>query len=165
MLIKKMSLQECRDLLARVGFGRLACARENQPYIVPIYFAYEPDHLYGFSTMGHKIEWMRLNPFVCMQADEILNPHNWASVIVLGRYEELPDTPEYVKERNQAQSLLGKRSLWWQPGYAASQARGRRKPASPVLYCIRVDEITGLRASPDQVESVIDRASRPRRPC
>ncbi|MFY9532213.1 MAG: pyridoxamine 5'-phosphate oxidase family protein [Candidatus Acidiferrales bacterium] len=148
MRIDKMSLQECRNLLARVGFGRLACARKNQPYILPVYFAYEPDHLYGFSTMGRKIEWMRLNPLVCVQADEVLNRQNWASVIVLGRFKELRDTPEYVKERNQAQSLLGKRSLWWQPGYAASQARSGRKPASPVLYCIHAEEITGLRATP-----------------
>ena len=111
-LIHKMSLQECRDLLARVGFGRLACARENQPFIVPTYFAYKADYLYAFATMGRKIEWMRRNPLVCLQADELLNQRNWASVIVLGRYEELPDTLEYAQQRNQAQSLLGKRWLW-----------------------------------------------------
>jgi uncharacterized protein len=161
MLINNLSLQECRDLLGRVCFGRLACARENQPYIVPIYFAYEPDQLYGFSTMGRKIEWMRLNPSVCVQADEVLNQQNWASVIVTGRYEELPDTPQYLKERNQAQSLLAKHSMWWQTGYAASQARGRRKPAFPVFYRIHVEETTGLRAS----QRVIDRASQSRRRC
>lgn len=164
MRINKMGLQECRNLLARVGFGRLACARENQPYIVPVYFAYEPDLLFGFSTMGRKIEWMRLNPSVCVEADEVLNRLNWASVVVLGRYEELPDTPEYAKERNQAQSSLEKQLRWWEPGYVASQARGRRKPASPVFYRIHIEEVTGLRASPDQVESVINRASPPRRP-
>jgi len=153
-----MPLQQCRDLLERVGFGRLACARENQPYIVPTYFAYEPDpdHLYGFATMGRKIEWMRLNPLVCVEADEMLNPQNWASVIALGRYEELSNTPEFSKERNHAQSLLAKRSLWWQPGYAASRARGRRNAASAILYRIHVEEMTGVRASPDEAE----RASR-----
>lgn len=55
MLIDKMTSQDCTDLLARAGFGRLACARDNQPYIVPIYFGYQPDHLYGFSTSGQKI--------------------------------------------------------------------------------------------------------------
>ena len=51
MLVKDMSVEECREVLARIGFGRLACARNNQPYVVPIYFAYEPDHLYGFCTV------------------------------------------------------------------------------------------------------------------
>ena len=64
MLVREMSQQECKELLARLGFGRLACAQENRPYIVPIYFASEPDRLYGFATMGQKIEWMRSNPIV-----------------------------------------------------------------------------------------------------
>lgn len=164
MLINKMRPQECRELLARLGFGRLACARDNQPYILPIYFAYEPDHLYGFATFGRKIEWMRLNPLVCVQADEILSHRNWASVIIRGRYEELLDTPEYAKERNHAQSLLGKRSLWWRTGYVASKIRGPAKSAKPVFYRIHVAEITGLRASPDSVESVIGLDNPKRRP-
>lgn len=164
MLINKMKPQESRELLARLGFGRLACARDNEPYILPIYFAYEPNHLYGFATFGRKIEWMRLNPLVCVQADEILNQHNWASVIVRGRYEELLDTPAYAKERNQAQSLLGKRSLWWQTGYVASKIRGLSKPAKPVFYCIHIAEITGLRASSDSVGSVIGPDNAKRRP-
>jgi nitroimidazol reductase NimA-like FMN-containing flavoprotein (pyridoxamine 5'-phosphate oxidase superfamily) len=150
--VKKMKPQECGELLARLGFGRLACARDNQPYILPIYFAYEPERLYGFATFGRKIEWMRLNPLVCVQADEIRSQNNWASVIVRGRYEELLDTPEYAKQRNQVQALLGKRSLWWQPGYAASQVRGLSKPTKPVFYCIHIEEMTGLRASRDSVE-------------
>ena len=77
--------------MARLGFGRLACAHQNQPYIVPIYFAYEPDHLYGFATLGRKVEWMRSNPLVCVQVDDVISHFRWSSVIVLGRYEELPD--------------------------------------------------------------------------
>jgi len=115
---------ECRDTLARLGFGRLGCARENQPYIVPIYFAYEPDRLYGSATLGHKIEWMRTNPRVCVQLDEVLNNDDWISIIVLGRYEELTDTLGYANERGKAQSLLDKRSMWWQISYVASNVRG-----------------------------------------
>ena len=55
MLIRDMNAQECRDLLARPGVGRLACAHDNQPYIVPVYFAYEPDRLYGFATFEKKL--------------------------------------------------------------------------------------------------------------
>src|SRR5205085_2831702 len=90
MRITRMQDQECRDTLARLAFGRLGCARENQPYIVPIYFAYEVECLYGFATSGQKIEWMRTNPRVCIQSDEVLGNDNWTSVVVLGRYEELP---------------------------------------------------------------------------
>jgi len=106
MLIREMSRKECEELLGRLGFGRLACSRDNHPYVVPIYFASEFGRLYSFSTMGQKIEWMRLNPHVCVEADEILSHTEWASVIVQGRYEEFPDTPEYAGLRKEAQSKL-----------------------------------------------------------
>jgi hypothetical protein len=74
MLVTEMSRKECEDLLVRLNFGRLACAFDNRPCVVPIYFALEPSRLYGFATMGQKIEWMRLNPLVCVEADEVLSP-------------------------------------------------------------------------------------------
>jgi uncharacterized protein len=163
MRISEMSRQECSDLLARLEAGRLACARENQPYIVPIYFAYEPDRLYGFATLGRKIEWMRSNPLVCVQADTVVSDNEWASVIVLGRYEELPDTPEYSTVRLQAQALLEKRSLWWRTGYAAAQTRHKSGRSIPIFYCIHIEEMTGHRAIPDPVEAALGRA-RPVRP-
>jgi nitroimidazol reductase NimA-like FMN-containing flavoprotein (pyridoxamine 5'-phosphate oxidase superfamily) len=148
MLISKIQDRECRDLLARLGLGSLGCARDNQPYVVPIYFAYEPDHLYAFATFGRKIEWMRTNPLVCVQADEILGNDNWTSVEVRVRYEELLDTPKYARERSKAQSLLEKRQLWWQTSYVASTIRSQSQPPAPVFFRIHIEEISGLRASP-----------------
>jgi nitroimidazol reductase NimA-like FMN-containing flavoprotein (pyridoxamine 5'-phosphate oxidase superfamily) len=153
MLITEMSSQECRDLLARLGSGRLACSRDSQPYIVPVYFAYEPDSLYGFATLGRKIEWMRSNPLVCVETDEVRSHFEWQSVIVLGRYEEFPDTPEYGDSRAQALALLEKRFLWWQTAYGAGQTRRRKGQAAPVFYCVHIEEITGHRASPDPIET------------
>jgi len=149
MRISKMEDQDCRETLRRVGFGRLGCARDNQPYIVPIYFAYEPDHLYGFATFGQKIEWMRSNPLVCVQSDEVRDSDNWTSVVVLGRYQELSDRNEYAQERGKAQALLEKRSMWWQTSYVAATIRNSPEAPSPVFYCIHIDEISGLRASPE----------------
>ena len=62
MLIGEMSVAECRGALEQARFGRLACARDNQPYVVPFYFASDGDYLYAFSKLGRKIEWMRDNP-------------------------------------------------------------------------------------------------------
>ena len=42
-------------------------SRNNEPYVVPMYFAYETDYLCGLSTFGRKIEWMRANPKVCVK--------------------------------------------------------------------------------------------------
>lgn len=151
MLISKMKDEECREFLARHEIGRLACARDGQPYIVPIYFVYEPVYLYGFTTPGQKVEWMRTNPLICVETDEVLNLETWTSVVVLGRYEELSDAGEYAAERNRAQSLLLKRASWWLTAYEASVARGHDVAPLPVFYRIRIGEISGLRASPERV--------------
>jgi uncharacterized protein len=150
MLVREMSKRECRDLLERLGFGRLGCASKNQPYVVPIYFAYEPDHLFGFSTEGQKIKWMRANPLVCVEADEVVGQDDWSSVLVLGRYEELPDSPKYAALRLHAHSLLEKRSLWWRSAIASSQTRDAAVRPLPIFYCVHIDEMTGHRASPEK---------------
>ena len=149
MLITKIRSRECREILTRLGYGRLACSCNNRPYIVPIYFAFDTDRLCCFSTLGRKIEWMRENPLVCVQADEVRGHDDWASVIVLGRYVEIPNTREYAKNREQVRSLLQKRSLWWQSGYTASQIRRKAKPPVTVFYSIQIEEMSGLRGSPD----------------
>lgn len=163
MLIREMNIRECRELLERLGSGRLGCARDNQPYVVPIYFAYEPDRLYGFSTVGQKIEWMRKNPKVCVEADEVIANNNWSSVIAIGRFEELPEKPEYKRVRKQAQSVLERRAMWWQTAYAASQSRGGQKPAKPVFYCIHLEDLSGHMARPDEVEESLDGAKTKKR--
>ena len=155
MLVTEMSEQECHEFLKRVSFGRLACARDNQPYVIPIYFAFEPDHLYAFATMGQKIEWMRSNPLVCVEVDEVQSHVHWSSIVLQGRYEEFPDTPEYATRRQQAQTLLEKRSLWWQTGFAAAQTRPKFDRDIPVFYCIHIEEISGRRVSADPVERSI----------
>jgi len=152
MLISKMNVEECREFLAHHEIGRLACARDGQPYIVPIYFVYEPDYLYGFTTPGQKVEWMRTNPQICVEVDEVLNLETWTSVVVLGRYEELSESGEYAAERNKAQSLLLKRASWWMTAYEASVARGHDEDPRPVFYRIRIGEISGLHAIPERVQ-------------
>ncbi|MGB9465497.1 MAG: pyridoxamine 5'-phosphate oxidase family protein [Candidatus Acidiferrum sp.] len=161
MLITKMRSKECRELLARLGFGRLACSSNNRPYIVPIYFAYDRERLYCFSTQGQKIEWMRENPLVCIEADVIRSHDHWTSVVALGRYVEIPNTPENRKGWEYARSLLQKRSQWWQSGYTITQIRRQPTPPIPVFYCILIEKLSGLRASPDISESSKRRESLP----
>ena len=155
MLVTQMSEEECRHLLARLGFGRLATSFEGQPYIVPIYFAYDCDRLYSFSTVGRKVEWMRTNPRVCVEADEVVSHFLWSSVVVLGRYEELLDTAKHEEARLRAEAKLAERALWWQTAYAATQPRSGDQPCKPVFYCIHIEEISGRRATADRFESAV----------
>lgn len=163
MIITRLRSRESRELLARLGFGRLACASNNRPYIVPIYFVYERERLYCFSTLGQKITWMRENPLVCVEVDEVHSHDEWTSVIVLGRYIEIPNTPENHKGWETARSLIQKRALWWQSGYSAAQVRRQRGPTAPIFYCILIEQLSGLRASPDFSELRKRRASSARK--
>jgi uncharacterized protein len=147
MIIDTISEKECAEILARVSFGRLGCALDNQPYVVPIYFAHEDGVIYALSTLGQKIEWMRTNPKVCLQVDEIRGEAQWASVIVNGRYEELPE-PERADERKHARQLLEKRHHWWLNAMAERLMKSEDPLIEPLFFSIRIDSMTGLRAKP-----------------
>lgn len=73
MVIREMSRDECFRILAGAGLARLACSQENQPYVVPVSLAYDEASgcLYGFTTPGQKLAWMRVNPLICVEVDEI----------------------------------------------------------------------------------------------
>jgi nitroimidazol reductase NimA-like FMN-containing flavoprotein (pyridoxamine 5'-phosphate oxidase superfamily) len=146
-----MTERECRAALARVGFGRLGCARDHQPYIVPIYFAYDGHDVYVFSAPGQKIEWMRSNPLVCLEIDERTSRDRWMSVIVAGRYEELVDAPGSADDCARAQQALQTHITWWEDA-SIPAAEWRRQPGgfTPIFFRIRIEKMTGHRATPGE---------------
>ena len=146
MLIDEMTEQECREALTHTSFGRLGCSLSDQPYIVPVCLACEEDFIYVFSTLGKKIVWMRANPKVCIQIDEIKAQSQWASVIVNGRYEELLE-PRHAGERKHARQLLERQSQWWLNTFAERQLRLGDKLIEPLFFRICIDSMTGLRAA------------------
>lgn len=152
MFIHEMTEMACRQALAKAGFGRLGCARDNKPYVVPIYFVYDDDHLYGFTTLGQKVEWMRSNPYVCVEIDERISHERWMSVIVFGRYEELLDIPENEGIRSRAQDLLQRKVMWWEPAYISQKHRDQPHSLTPIFYRIHIQQMTGHRATSDKCD-------------
>jgi uncharacterized protein len=148
MTIDELSRNECVEFTNRNTLGRLACALHNQPYIVPINFAYESGCIYAFSTLGKKIEWMRENPKVCLSIDEIANETQWTSVLVNGEYEELVE-PRFAEERDHARNLLEKRCRWWQTAFAERQTKDGDQLMDPIFFRIKVQSMSGLRARAD----------------
>jgi len=152
MVINEMTQEECGAFLASASLGRLGCALDSEPYVVPIYFVYEPDYIYALSTFGQKIEWMRANPKVCLEVDQIANQSQWMSVIATGSYQELPE-PQYTGEREHARKLLGKRHQWWQNALGERQLRLGDDLITPLFFRICVDSMTGLRAGGESDKS------------
>jgi nitroimidazol reductase NimA-like FMN-containing flavoprotein (pyridoxamine 5'-phosphate oxidase superfamily) len=164
MVIREMSREECLQVLARARLARLACAHENQPYVVPVYLVYHnlaggEACLYGFTTPGLKVEWMRANPLVCVEVDEVAAYDQWVSIVAFGHYEELPEAPgcderhraperpppaaevvgigeatettEGDDERLRAWEVLKNHPVWWEPGCKAWAARAHRDTVEP----------------------------------
>lgn len=153
MFIHEMSKAECDDALSRMKYGRLACAYDNQPYVLPLNFAFDGNrYLYCFTTLGQKIEWMRSNPLVCFEVDEVKDHNQWSSVIVLGSYEELPDQPEFETARSHLQEQLQKRVMWWEPAYISQEHRDKPHSLTPIFFRIKIDSVTGHRANSDETE-------------
>jgi nitroimidazol reductase NimA-like FMN-containing flavoprotein (pyridoxamine 5'-phosphate oxidase superfamily) len=158
MQIEEMTVGECRAMLARRHVARLACALNNQPYVVPIDVAFDGVSLYGYSTLGQKIEWMRQNPLVCVEMDEIVGDTHWESVVVFGNYEELLATPEDEGSRTKAERLFQSRPMWWEP---ASVPLAGREQRTRIVFRIQLHGLTGRRAVQDAVNTaqVLENAS------
>ncbi|PYX35470.1 MAG: hypothetical protein DMG81_17990 [Acidobacteria bacterium] len=145
MTIDEMTEKECLEVLQRASLGRLGCAMDNQPYVIPIYLAYEPGFIYVFSTYGKKIEWMRANPKVCVEIDEVKGQTEWLSVLATGRFEELPE-PQFEMERAHARELLQKRHHWWLNALAERRKSAPDESIMPLFFRIHIDSVTGLRS-------------------
>jgi uncharacterized protein len=191
MLIQEMSESDCFNALTRARFGRLACAHDNQPYIVPICFVYEGPYLYGFTTLGLKVNWMRSNPLVCVELDEVEDSNQWTSIVIFGWYEELPElpaTPEWDQNQRRAHEpsqpmvrptsvnstpgqqsrlhaieLLQQHAEWWDPGCASRIHHNPDQPLTLIFYRIRIDRTTGRRATRSPGAPVASRTSAPAR--
>jgi len=145
MLIQSMTEAASRELLTRAHLGRLACAHEGQPYVTPMSVTYDANWLYGFSTLGQKITWMRANAHVCVEVDEVVSRQDWATVIVMGQYQELTTD----QERTYAHDLLQRRPMWWEPGYSKTVIEGKERSLKGVYFRISIDQITGHVAIPE----------------
>lgn len=147
MLIHELTPAECYDVLGQATYGRLGCARYDQPYVVPFVFQLDRSAacLYSISTVGQKIHWMRENPKVCVEVDDVADQSHWTSVLALGRYEEIRDAHHDQALRKQAEDLFRNRAAWWLP--ALGKVAAGEEHHSPVVYRILIDKLTGRRAS------------------
>ena len=147
MIVTELTEPECFAFLERAWFGRLACCKDNVPYLVQLGLVYRERCLYVLSTLGQKIEWMRENPNVCVSVDEIASHADWTSVIVNGTYRELEE-PRYEDERALAHNLLEKHRHFWENPLAERQAKIGDSLIDPIYFCVDIASVSGLRAKP-----------------
>jgi uncharacterized protein len=144
MLIHDLAFDECVQLLQRNSVGHLGCAKDGEPYVIPIHYSFDVEQhaIYIVSTLGQKIEWMRANPRVCLSVDEITDKDHWSTVVLSGAYEELDDLRDSRNAEKGPQQLLQQRREWWLPALAKHASDARKV----VVFQIRIDRMTGRRS-------------------
>lgn len=149
MQIRSLSTLECTRLLTEHRLGRLACAGDGRPYVVPLFFAYSDNYLYAFSMPGRKIDSMRANPQVCMLVEEHGAGREWKSVVAEGRYEELPDRIGQKRERDHAWLLLSRHFDWWEPGAFKPMTVPLSDHSDHVFFRVFIEQLSGREARED----------------
>lgn len=146
MWVRTLNSSQCIGVLAAHRFAQLACAKDNRPYVVPIYYSYSEKALYAFSLPGKKIDCMRANPLVSALVHAQRSGRGWTSVIADGRYEELPERLGFKRQRDHAWSLLSKHANWWEPGALKPASVPSSDEAKHVFFRIVVEELSGREA-------------------
>jgi nitroimidazol reductase NimA-like FMN-containing flavoprotein (pyridoxamine 5'-phosphate oxidase superfamily) len=146
MIIRELSQPQCTALISENRLARLACARDHQPYLVPVFYAYEDECAYCFTMQGRKLDTMRANPNVALLVEEEGAARSWKSVVAEGRFEELPDRIGFKRERDRAWSLLSQHANWWEPGALKPVLPPLAGHASHVFFRIRVERMSGREA-------------------
>ncbi len=97
----EMTRQEIIELLEGALIGRIAFARDGEPYCIPMPFLYHRGALYfRLPPEGRKEQMLRANPRVCFEADRHApDLSDYASVIAEGVMTPVTDLAEKAEVR------------------------------------------------------------------
>ena len=137
------------DLLRRVGYGHLACSQDDQPYVVPIYFAYDGGGISIYTTDGKKSTAMDNNPKVCLQVEEFLPNLMWKSVVVTGEARRVTDQAE----REDAVDLIRQKNPTLLPALAIKWSNDWIRKNVEAVYRIKILSMTGRMSSEVHIQS------------
>ncbi len=133
------------DVLHSQVYAHLGMALNNEPYVVPITYAYRDGYLYGHTYDGKKIEMTRKNPRVCVQIMNMNNMRNWQSVICYGTFEELKGKEateaidHLVSHLHNAPEDIGIA----RPFQSGGATHTIREGTHPIVYRIKITEKSG----------------------
>ena len=126
-------------LLQREHFGHLGCARDGRPYVLPMNYAYDGKELFFFTTEGMKTQFIKANPHVCLQVEEITDSTHWRSVMVIGKAEQITKN----EEMQRAMKLITERNPSLTPAISATQLDALGRAVDIALYRITPELMDG----------------------
>lgn len=137
-IVEMQSLEQLK-LLEEMNFGHLACSQEDQPYIVPMNYAYDGENIFILTTEGMKTQWMNVNPKICFQIEQVSDQRHWQSVIVMG-YAELLTHSEDI---GRAAHFIVKKNPLLTPAFNKTILSGEERSGGAAVYRIHVSSMSG----------------------
>lgn len=116
--------------------GRLGLQAEGKIYVVPVTYVFENGTVYFHTNPGMKADFLRANPEVCFEVDDVAGFESWQSVIAWGRAESLDGA-----EAAQALDLMFQRLGG--DGPDAFERSIRLSPVRGATFKVPIREMTG----------------------
>jgi len=126
--IQEMVSNEIEEFLTRIGYGHLACARNDRPYVIPVHYAYRKPEIYIYTTEGLKTEIIRANPHVCLQV-----------VVITGDAEQITDQ----SHREEAIRLIRSTNPTLTPAISIRWVNNWIRENIRVVYRLMPENVTG----------------------
>lgn len=139
---------EIDEILHQAQVCRVAFAREDEPYLVPLFYGYDGSRLYFHTARdGRKLEFLAANPRVCFEVERQVEvvardqACNWSahfeSVIGCGRVTELLGREEKEVGLNEIMRHYSDKEWPYDPSVFE---RTR-------VWCVEIDSLTGKRSN------------------
>jgi len=133
---------ESRAFLARQHLGRIAFTLHDRVDIEPISYSFDGDWIFGRTSMGTKLSNLAHHPWCAFEADHVVGPFEWTSVVAKGTFYLLD--PEEGSPDLYSRALKAAKSLVPDAFTSSDPA-----PHRGMLFGIYVNEITGRSATAD----------------
>jgi uncharacterized protein len=146
--VDEMENSEITAMLATVNYGHLGLSLNNQPYVVPVHYAFEEPFIYLYTTDGKKSDIIRRNSRVCLQIEDVVDKTKWKSVIIEGSAERIAER----KELEHAITLLLEVNPTLSPAISIRWVDNWIRENREIVYRIKPDVMTGRMTS--NVESM-----------
>lgn len=149
MPVKEMTSTEIEQFLTCARVGRLGVSLKDEPYIVPMGYAYSNGKIFFHTcNKGLKMDSIKRNPNVCFEVDEALSDAStFKSVIIFGIAEIIDDEKKMIPY---LQELINKyRVPETFDKYMSRPGKNREKELKAVRICVITPrKITGRKLMP-----------------
>jgi hypothetical protein len=138
--MEPLDREEALRFLAASPVAHLGVVSDGKPYVTPMSFILDDGRLMFRTLPGRKLEAIRANPAVSIEASEFdMETGEWVSVIVTGAAHEADE--DVIGER--AISLLLDK---YAPALGSPLGRGGLQPMAgfPHVVVVEIEDVTGM---------------------